>query len=402
MSYATLMVHLDLDRSNDTRLRIAGELAARFDARLIGVAAGDIQAPLYFAEGNIASDLLEQEQAWLKSRIADREAEFRGVLKALAGRLEWRSAVEWPVGFVARNARAADLLIIGGTAARGEASHEIDAGELVMRVGRPVLIVPSGTEWLKLKTVVVAWKDTREARRAVNDALPLLHLARDVVVIELIEADADQAAAKARVDDVAGWLTRRKINASSITAKALIGVTGQLSIFAQDEGADIIVAGAYGHTRFQEWLFGGVTRELLSQKKHSVLLSNLLSTEAPGELQMGDRMKMINRTVSVAALLAGCLYASDHGVAQTLSPSAQRGLVFVQANCARCHSVGKLDASPLAIAPPFRTLHTKYPVESLEEALAEGIVSGHPTMPEFRLDPGQIQDLISYLKTLER
>jgi nucleotide-binding universal stress UspA family protein len=143
-----------------------------------------------------------------------------------------------------------------------------------MRVGRPVLIVPSGTEWLKLKTVVVAWKDTREARRAVNDALPLLHLARDVVVIELIEADADQAAAKARVDDVAGWLTRRKINASSITAKALIGVTGQLSIFAQDEGADIIVAGAYGHTRFQEWLFGGVTRELLSQKKHSVLLSH--------------------------------------------------------------------------------------------------------------------------------
>jgi cytochrome c len=117
---------------------------------------------------------------------------------------------------------------------------------------------------------------------------------------------------------------------------------------------------------------------------------------------MGDRMKMINRTVSVAALLAGCLYASDHGVAQTLSPSAQRGLVFVQANCARCHSVGKLDASSLAIAPPFRTLHTKYPVESLEEALAEGIVSGHPTMPEFRLDPGQIQDLISYLKTLER
>src|SRR3954469_13850071 len=123
---------------------LPGELAARFDARLIGVAAGDIQAPLYFAEGNIASDLLEQEQAWLKSRIADREAEFRGVLKALAGRLEWRSAVEWPVGFVARNARAADLLIIGGTAARGEASHEIDAGELVMRVGRPVLIVPSG------------------------------------------------------------------------------------------------------------------------------------------------------------------------------------------------------------------------------------------------------------------
>jgi cytochrome c len=117
---------------------------------------------------------------------------------------------------------------------------------------------------------------------------------------------------------------------------------------------------------------------------------------------MGDRMKIINRTVSAAVLLAGCVYAPEYGVAQTLSPPAQRGLVFVQANCARCHAVGKLDASPLAIAPPFRTLHTKYPVESLEEPLAEGIVSGHPTMPEFRLDPGQIQDVISYLKTLER
>src|SRR3954452_16129121 len=101
MSYATLMVHLDLDRSNDTRLRIAGELAARFDARLIGVAAGDIQAPLYFAEGNIASDLLEQEQAWLKSRIADREAEFRSVLTPLAGRLDGLTAVEWPFALLA-------------------------------------------------------------------------------------------------------------------------------------------------------------------------------------------------------------------------------------------------------------------------------------------------------------
>lgn len=57
--------------------------------------------------------------------------------------------------------------------------------------------------------------------------------------------------------------------------------------------------------------------------------------------------------------------------------------------------------SPLRIAPPFRTLHLKYPVETLEEALVEGIVTGHPTMPEFRFDPGQVRDIIAYLKTLE-
>jgi nucleotide-binding universal stress UspA family protein len=274
MSYATLMVHLDIDRSNDTRLRIAGDLAERFEARLIGVAAADVQPPLYFVEGGAAPDLLEKERDWLNSRLTACEAEFRSVLKALAGRLEWRSALEWPTDFVARNARAADLVITGGKAGHADVTREINAGALVMRTGRPVLVVPSGAKWLKLGTVVVAWKDTREARRAINDALPLLHVAREVVVVELLEEGADQAAAKARVDDVARWLTRRRINASSITTEARIGLTGQLLTLAHDEGSNVIVAGAYGHTRFQEWLFGGVTRELLTQQKHCVLLSH--------------------------------------------------------------------------------------------------------------------------------
>lgn len=81
---------------------------------------------------------------------------------------------------------------------------------------------------------------------------------------------------------------------------------------------------------------------------------------------------------------------------------AQRGQVFARTHCAKCHAIGKLDTSPLKEAPPFRALHTRYPVEDLAESLAEGIVTGHPSMPEFRLDPAQIQDLIAYLKSLER
>ena len=80
----------------------------------------------------------------------------------------------------------------------------------------------------------------------------------------------------------------------------------------------------------------------------------------------------------------------------------QRGRVFVQLHCATCHSVGLFDGSPLAIAPPFRELHKRYPVEDLAEALAEGIVTGHPTMPQFQLDGAQIGDVIAYLQTLER
>jgi cytochrome c len=86
---------------------------------------------------------------------------------------------------------------------------------------------------------------------------------------------------------------------------------------------------------------------------------------------------------------------------EVLSPAAQRGLVIVRTNCSRCHAIGKVGDSPLPIAPPFRTLHERYRVEDLEEPLAEGIVTGHPTMPEFRFDPGQVGDIIAYLKSLE-
>jgi cytochrome c len=81
--------------------------------------------------------------------------------------------------------------------------------------------------------------------------------------------------------------------------------------------------------------------------------------------------------------------------------SAQRGVVIARTHCMQCHSIDKLSPSPLAVAPPFRDLHKRYPVESLQEALAEGLVTGHPSMPEFRFDAGQIRDFIAFLKTLQ-
>jgi mono/diheme cytochrome c family protein len=110
----------------------------------------------------------------------------------------------------------------------------------------------------------------------------------------------------------------------------------------------------------------------------------------------------INAAITFATLSAALLASvASVPVAAQLSPSAQRGRTFVQANCSHCHAVDKVSASPLPIAPALRTLHRKYPVENLQEALAEGIRTGHPNMPAFRLDPGQISDVIAYLKTLE-
>ena len=97
--------------------------------------------------------------------------------------------------------------------------------------------------------------------------------------------------------------------------------------------------------------------------------------------------------IAFGALFMGSPCNAAHNVAA--------GKAFAQANCSHCHSIDKFTPSTLAIAPPFRTLHERYPVESLEEALGEGITTGHQNMPEFKLDPGQVGDFISFLKSLE-
>jgi cytochrome c len=120
-------------------------------------------------------------------------------------------------------------------------------------------------------------------------------------------------------------------------------------------------------------------------------LSPLGSTTPPGSFLMHVRL-------ACSALLLSCLV---HTEAAATAGQVLRGRTFVEANCARCHAIGPTGTSPVSAAPPFRTLHTRYPVEDLAEALAEGITTGHPTMPEFELDPDQISDVVAYLKSLE-
>ena len=105
---------------------------------------------------------------------------------------------------------------------------------------------------------------------------------------------------------------------------------------------------------------------------------------------------------ATAAIVSLSVFALLSARSEELSPDAQAGLTIVQADCSRCHAIGRTGSSPLKDAPPFRTLHTRYPVESLEESLAEGIITGHPAMPEFQFSPEQVSDIIGYLKSLER
>lgn len=108
---------------------------------------------------------------------------------------------------------------------------------------------------------------------------------------------------------------------------------------------------------------------------------------------------MIRRRTLLLGILPALAF-SGISPAQALDPEAQRGFNFARTNCSKCHAIGKIGDSPLSEAPPFRTLHERYPVEDLAESFAEGIRTGHPSMPEWRLDGAQIDDLIAYLKTL--
>lgn len=101
----------------------------------------------------------------------------------------------------------------------------------------------------------------------------------------------------------------------------------------------------------------------------------------------------------LALILLALSVGSSAAVAQ--SGRAQRGFQFAQTHCSQCHAIGRFGDSPLSDAPPFRTLHTRYPIEDLAEAFAEGITTGHPSMPQFVLDPAQINDLLAYLESIQ-
>lgn len=273
MTYRSLMVHLDLEQGSEPALRAACELADRFKSKVIGVAAGLPAAPIH-ADGMIASSVLEVDTEQLNEAIGRCEARFRSALKDFSGSLEWRSGAANPADFLAAEARAADLLVVGRSendSAFGP--HQLlDIGDAVMKAGRPVLVVPPRRTSLALDRVLVAWKDTAEARRAISAALPLLRKATEVTIIEIVPGEDERDAAAARVGDVADWLSRHGVQASARVELSAGDAGSQLDAIVSEARIDVIVAGAYGHARLQEWIFGGVTRHLLQQGSACVLL----------------------------------------------------------------------------------------------------------------------------------
>ena len=183
MSFATMMVRVDVDPPSDARIRLAAGLAARFQATLIDISAWEPRPPLTYGgvivDPKVTDDMLQEFSA----QLAQAGEHLRTLLEPHQPS-EWRSAIESPTEFVARQARAADLLIVGRDRIAGDSSRSLDPGAIVLKAGRPVLVVPPGIQSLAAERIVIGWKDTREARRAVRDALPLLREASSVAILK--------------------------------------------------------------------------------------------------------------------------------------------------------------------------------------------------------------------------
>ena len=275
MMYATVMVNLALDRSNDACLEIAGQLAKRFNASAIGIAAGEFSPPLYFTAGEQAQQVIDRGQAAIRRRIAEVEAQFRSAMQNRAAAVEWRCAEDFPARFIIQQARAADIIVVGENPSDALANPFTQASpsDLLMHSGKPLLVVPDACDWLDVRSVLIAWKDTPECRRAVADALPILSEAKDVIVAEIVEDEADRSAALSGVEDMVGWLSRHGVVASQRVPRECGNAAAQLDRIASEVGAGVVVAGAFGHSRFREWVFGGVTKRLLTPSGRCSLLS---------------------------------------------------------------------------------------------------------------------------------
>ena len=266
MTLATIIVSVDFDPASKSRISVAAELTKRFKSLLIGVAGWPL-----LKRSHKKLELPKAESVELVFRELEKLGEkFRTIAGEITDRVEWRSSMDFPREMIPKEARAADLVVIGQGILPGDVAHTYDPGTIILAAGRPVLVVPPDINHLELSRALIAWKDTREARRAVRDAVPLLQQAKDVA-IAVVHSSASERT-DAQIADLVRYFARHKVSVTQQIAN--VSTENEGNILLQLAEVDLIVAGAYGRTRLSEWIFGGVTREILLNSRICCLFSN--------------------------------------------------------------------------------------------------------------------------------
>ncbi|MCW7540899.1 universal stress protein [Aquabacterium sp. A7-Y] len=278
MDYRSILVHLDGSARCDERVAVATSLARTYGSHLLGLApTGWMDVP-----GSIGASLGGPDHLQLSIECLERNAQaladsfllrLRGAgLPSYAARVYHGD----PLPGMVQQARSCDLTVIGQTdrEARDTAVQPDFPERLILQAGRPVLVLPRRGSFAGLgQKVLVAWNGSREAARALCDALPLLRRAGEVH-LQYFDSPSGTELLGSRLDDSCAWLARQGVAAQGHIDVTNIDAGEALLSKAAHQGADLIVMGAYGHTRLSEFLLGGVTRTLLAQMTVPVLMSH--------------------------------------------------------------------------------------------------------------------------------
>lgn len=277
MAYKDILVYADAAKSAPARLDVAAMLAAKHKAYLTAL---HVMEPPYVPAGVIEGGLTPALLAWQKNVVQERADHAKKAVEAARRRsgqdIEWRDVEGETVPTVLLHARYADIVVVsqGGDRDDDLLPGDILPEEILMSAGRPELVVPRyGTFPTLGERILIAWNRSREAARAVHDALPLLVTAKSAIIME-VNPDSRRQSHTAGAD-IAQHLIRHGVKAelAPTTARG-IDVSDAILSRAADLGIDLLVMGGYGHSRLREYTLGGVTRHMLQHMTVPVLMSH--------------------------------------------------------------------------------------------------------------------------------
>ena len=280
MSYKTVLVALDAGPRCADRVALAARFATAQGRHLVGLAATGLPDVIVTMNSAVpdAVECIELSATDLRERAGTLALAFeRDAVAAGVASYEARVVEAEPLDAVVRAGRCCDLVVIGQTdpQVNVEGVARDFPQQVVLHTGAPVLVVPYvGACDAPGKRVLVAWKDSREAARALRDALPVLHGAAQILLVEIGQDGAAAADSAGPRRDAVSWLARHGIVAEARFEPRSIGAGDALLRLASELSCDLIVMGAYGHSRLSEWVLGGVTRHLLAHMTVPTFMSH--------------------------------------------------------------------------------------------------------------------------------
>jgi nucleotide-binding universal stress UspA family protein len=277
MRLRDLLVVVDRFANSSARIEVAASLARQHDAHLAALFVLPISEPRGRPARTLVDEMIEHYIREAEEHAREARQQFEAAAQRHGIQGEWRTDGGIGATEVSKHARYADLVLVGprDLTARTPPMPPLLPEEVALSAGRPVLVVPGGTEHQIGKSIVIAWNASREATRAVNDALPMLAKADGVTVVvinpdtKLISAHGEQPGA-----DIALHLARHGIRVDVECVSTRDTEAAALLATALKVSADLIVMGAYGHSRVRELVLGGVTRDLLAQSTMPILMSH--------------------------------------------------------------------------------------------------------------------------------